>query len=58
MTVGQNAMVGKPVIKSTRLRVEYIVKLLAHGATSEEILAKYDGLSREEIQPRVLTTCD
>ena len=58
MTVGQNAMVGKPVIKSTRLRIEYIVKLFAHGATSEEMFAEYDGRDREEIQPRVLTTCD
>jgi uncharacterized protein (DUF433 family) len=43
-------MAGKPVIKGTRLTVEYILNLLAHGATPEEILAEYEGLTREDIQ--------
>ena len=43
-------MVGKPVIKGTRLTVEYVLNLLAHGATPEEILAEYEGLTREDIQ--------
>lgn len=37
-------MVGKPVIKGTRLTVEYILNLLAHGATVTEIIAEYEGL--------------
>ncbi|MGQ9778757.1 MAG: DUF433 domain-containing protein [Bacillota bacterium] len=47
-------MVGKPVIKGTRLTVEYILNLLAHGATVEEILAEYDGLTPEDIQACLL----
>lgn len=47
-------MVGKPVIKGTRLTVEYILNLLAHGATVEEILAEYDGLTLEDIQACLL----
>jgi uncharacterized protein (DUF433 family) len=42
-------MVGKPVIRGTRLTVQYILGLLAHGATIEEILQEYEGLTREDI---------
>lgn len=43
-------MVGKPVIKGTRLTVQYVLDLLAHGATVEEILREYEGLTLEDIQ--------
>jgi len=43
-------MVGKPVIRGTRLTVEYILNLLARGSTVEEILDEYEGLSSEDIQ--------
>jgi uncharacterized protein (DUF433 family) len=42
-------MAGKPVIKGTRLTVEYILNLLAHGATTEEILTEYPEQSRDDI---------
>lgn len=47
-------MVGKPVIRGTRLTVEYILNLLAHGATAEEILAEYEDLSPKDIQACLL----
>jgi uncharacterized protein (DUF433 family) len=47
-------MVGKPVIKGTRLTVEYILGLLAHGATITEILEEYEGLTQEDIQACLL----
>lgn len=50
ITVNPKAMVGKPVIKGTRLTVEYILNLLAHGATVAEILEEYNGLTMEDIQ--------
>lgn len=43
-------MGGKPVIKGTRLTVEYILGLLAHGATTDEILEEYEGLTAEDIR--------
>jgi len=47
-------MVGKPVIRGTRLTVEYILNLLAHGATVPEILREYEGLTQEDIQACLL----
>jgi len=54
ITLNPKVMVGKPVIKGTRLTVEYILNLLAHGATFEEILQEYDGLVPEDIQACLL----
>lgn len=54
ITLNPKVMVGKPVIQGTRLTVEYILKLLASGATQEEILEEYDGLSKEDIQACLL----
>jgi uncharacterized protein (DUF433 family) len=47
-------MVGKPVIKGTRLTVEYILNLLAHGSTMQDILDEYEGLIQEDIQACLL----
>jgi uncharacterized protein (DUF433 family) len=47
-------MVGKPAIKGTRLTVEYILGLLAHGSTAEDVLTEYAGLTQEDIQACLL----
>lgn len=47
-------LAGKPVIRGTRLSVEYILNLLAHGTSFPEILEEYDGLSPEDIQACIL----
>lgn len=47
-------MVGKPVIKGTRLTVELILNLLAPGSTVEEILDEYGGLPAEDVQACLL----
>jgi uncharacterized protein (DUF433 family) len=43
-------LVGKPVIKGTRLAVEFIVDLLAQGWDTAEILRNYPGLTADDIQ--------
>lgn len=43
-------MVGKSIIKGTRLAVEFIIDLLANGWTKDEILRNYPGLTPEDIQ--------
>ena len=40
---------GKPVIRGTRLAVEFILELLAAGQSESDILASYPGLMREDI---------
>lgn len=50
ITIDPNIMTGKPVIRGTRLTVEYILNLLAHDATVSEILAEYDGLVEADIK--------
>ena len=47
-------MVGKPVIRGTRLTVEYVLNLLAHDSTFQEILDEYDGLTKQDIQACLL----
>ena len=43
-------MMGKPVIKGTRIPVELILRKLSEGATLEELLDAYPHLSREDIR--------
>ena len=47
-------MLGKPVVRGTRLTVEFILGLLAHGASESEILEEYQDLSREDVQACLL----
>ncbi len=54
ITFNPKVMAGKPVIKGTRLTVELVVNLLAHGATTAEILDEYKGLTPEDIQACLL----
>jgi uncharacterized protein (DUF433 family) len=42
-------MVGKPIIKGTRITVQHILGLLAQGATMEEILKEYPHILKEDI---------
>ena len=44
ITINPKVMAGKPVIRGTRLAVEYILGLLANGTTMEAILEEYPGL--------------
>lgn len=54
VTTNPKVMVGKPVIKGTRLTVEYILNLLAHGATVAEILEEYEGLVEADVRACLL----
>lgn len=47
--IDPEVLVGKPLIKGTRLSVEFIVDLLAQGWTEADLLRNYPGLSHEDI---------
>ena len=51
-------MLGKPVIKGTRIPVDLIVRKLGEGASFEDLLDGYPNLSREAIQAALIYAAD
>ncbi len=47
--VNPEILVGKPIIKGTRLAVEFVLDLVAAGCPEDEILRNYPGLSHDDI---------
>ena len=54
ISIDPEVMVGKPTVRGTRLTVDFIVGLLAHGADFDEIIAEYPGLAAEDIRACLL----
>ncbi len=54
VTTDPNVMMGKPVIKGTRITVELILEKLAAGETIEQILDAHPRLTREAISAALL----
>ena len=50
ITTNPEIFSGKPIVRGMRISVELILSLLAQGQTSEDILADYPDLTREDIQ--------
>jgi uncharacterized protein (DUF433 family) len=51
-------MLGKPVIRGTRIPVELIVRKLGEGETEEDLLDAYPRLTREDIQAALMYAAD
>ena len=49
IVVDPKVMVGKPVIRGTRLTVQYVLGILAQGTPIDEFLQEYEGLTIEDI---------
>jgi uncharacterized protein (DUF433 family) len=49
IVVDHGVLAGKPVIRGTRLAVEFILELLAAGQSESVLLSNYPGLEREDI---------
>ena len=50
IVVDPDVLVGKPIIKGTRISVEFVLDLLAKGWTMEKVLGEYDHLTRDDLQ--------
>jgi uncharacterized protein (DUF433 family) len=50
LEINPKIMLGKPVIRGTRITVELILRKLSEGATEREVLDAYPRLTREDIQ--------
>ena len=49
IVINPDVLVGKPVIKGTRLAVEFVIDRLAQGWSYDDILANYPGITREDV---------
>jgi len=54
ITVNPQVMVGKPTIRGLRITVEQILKALAGGITTAELIEEYPELEPEDIQAVLL----
>lgn len=54
ITIDPKVLVGKPIIKGTRLAVEFVIDLLAQGWSEAEMIRNYPGLTHEHIQACLL----
>jgi uncharacterized protein (DUF433 family) len=50
ISIDQDVQLGKPVVRGTRLTVEFIVDLLAQGWVEQDLFKNYPGITHEDIQ--------
>ncbi len=51
-------MLGKPVVRGTRIPVELILRKLAEGTSEEDLLDAYPHLTREDIRAAIAFAAD
>jgi len=58
IVIDPKVMLGKPVIRGTRIPVELIVRKLGEGATEADLLDGYPALCREDIHAALAYAAD
>ena len=58
IVVSPEVMLGKPVIRGTRLTVELLLRELSEGATESDLLDAYPQLTREDIKAAIAYAAD
>jgi len=56
--VNPHVMLGKPVIRGTRIPVELILRKLSEGASEADLIDAYPRLAREDIQAAMRYAAD
>lgn len=56
--INPDVMLGKPVIRGTRIPVELLIRKLSEGATEADLLDAYPRLSREDIRAALAYAAD
>ena len=56
--INPKVMMGKPVIRCTRITVELILRKLSEGASEADLLDAYQRLTREDIQAAIRYAAD
>jgi uncharacterized protein (DUF433 family) len=56
--INPEVMLGKPVIRGTRIPVELIIRKLSEGATEDDLLDGYPRLTRTDIQAALAYAAD
>ncbi|HWP00689.1 MAG TPA: DUF433 domain-containing protein [Methylococcus sp.] len=56
--INPKIMLGKPVIRGTRITVELILRKFGEGATEADLLDTYPGLTTEDIRAAVAYAAD
>jgi len=54
ISVDQRILVGKPIIRGLRISVEQVLRSLAAGISTEELLLNYPELEKDDIQACLL----
>ena len=58
IAAGPGVMLGKPVVRGTRITVELILEKLGAGETVEDLLASHPRLTKEGIQAALVYARD
>ena len=58
IVVDPSVLVGKPVVRGTRISVEFVIDLLGRGWSMDQVLEEYDHLRPEDIRACLLYARD
>jgi len=58
ININPDIMLGKPVIKGTRIPVELVIRKIGEGASIEDLLDAYPNIKKEDIRAAFLYAAD